>query len=141
MPKRPTITPALRYADAPLAIEFLRAAFGFESHLVFADPQDPRIIRHAQLTLGNGMVMLSSALPGPAATRYRWKTPVEAGGVTVCICVVIDDVDAHHARAAAAGAEIVTDPHDNPGYPGRSYNARDLEGNNWDFGTYDPWGG
>jgi uncharacterized glyoxalase superfamily protein PhnB len=107
--------------------------------VLFADAQDPKIVHHAQLTLGNGMVMLSSTLLGESAVRYRWKTPAEAGGITACICVVIDDVDAHHARADAAGAEIVTAPHDNPGYPGRSYNARDLEGNNWDFGTYDPW--
>lgn len=139
MRNTPTITPALRYADAPAAVEFLCSAFGFEVHAVFADPENRKIVHHAQLTLGNGMVMLSSALPGESAVRYRWKTPVEAGGVTACVCVVIDDVDTHHARAAAAGADIVTAPHDNPGYPGRSYNVRDLEGNNWDFGTYDPW--
>jgi uncharacterized glyoxalase superfamily protein PhnB len=139
MRNKPTVTPALRYADAPAAVKFLSAAFGFETRLIFADPQNPSIIQHAQLTLGNGMVMLSSAVSGEAATRYRWKTPTEAGGITACICVVVDDVDAHYAQAVAAGAEIVTMPHDNPGYPGRSYNARDLEGNNWDFGTYDPW--
>ena len=137
----PTITPALRYVDAPAAIEFLCAAFGFERQAVYADPDDPSVIHHAQLTLGTGgMVMLSSARDDETQARYRWKTPREAGGVTVCICVVIADPDAHHARALSAGAEIVTPPHDNVGYPGRSYNARDPEGNDWDFGTYDPWG-
>jgi uncharacterized glyoxalase superfamily protein PhnB len=139
MRDRPTITPALRYVDAPAAIDFLCSAFGFERRAVFADPDDPTIIHHAQLTLGNGMVMLSSALPGEIAARYRWKTPGEAGGITACICVVTDNVDAHHARALAGRAEIVTPPHDNQGYPGRSYNARDPEGNDWDFGSYDPW--
>ena len=137
----PTITPALRYADAPAAIEFLCEAFGFERHAVYADPENPKIIHHAQLTLGNGMVMLSSAVPGEAQERYRLRTPAEAGGITACICVVIDDPDAHHAHAVARGAEIVTPPHDNEGYPGRSYNARDPEGYDWDFGTYDPWSG
>jgi uncharacterized glyoxalase superfamily protein PhnB len=134
----PTITPALCYKDAPAAIDFLCTAFGFERHTVYADPDDPAIIHHAQLRYGNGMVMLSS-INQETKARYRWKTAEEAGGITACICVVIDDVDAHHARAVAGGAEIVTPPHDNPGYPGRSYNARDPEGNDWDFGTYDPW--
>jgi uncharacterized glyoxalase superfamily protein PhnB len=136
---RPTITPALCYKDAPAAIDFLCDAFGFTRHAVHADPDNPAIIHHAQLTYCNGMVMLSSALEGERKERYRWKTAEEAGGITMCVCVVIDDVDAHHARAVAHGAEIVTPPHDNPGYPGRSYNARDPEGNDWDFGTYDPW--
>jgi uncharacterized glyoxalase superfamily protein PhnB len=136
---RPTITPALRYADAPAAIDFLCNAFGFERHAVYADPDDPAIIHHAQLSYGNGLIMLSSERDDAAKALYRWKTAGEAGGITACICVVIDDVDAHHARALAAGADIVTPPHDNPGYPGRSYNARDPEGNDWDFGTYNPW--
>jgi uncharacterized glyoxalase superfamily protein PhnB len=139
MPQHPTLTPCLRYADAPAAIEFLCRAFGFERHAVYFDPDDPSIVAHAQLVLGNGMIMLSSAVAGEAQERYRWKTPGEAGGITMCVCAVIDDPDAHFARAKAEGAEIVTEPHDNAGYPGRSYNARDPEGNDWDFGTYDPW--
>ena len=138
MPKQ-SLIPCLRYTDAPAAIEFLCSAFGFTRHAVFADDADPSLILHAQLALGEAMIMLSSAVPGEAAERYRWKTPSEAGGVTACMCCVIDDPDAHFARAKAAGADIVTEPHDNEGYPGRSYNARDPEGNDWDFGSYDPW--
>lgn len=58
---------------------------------------------------------------------------------TACGYCVIDDPDAHFERARAAGADIVTAPHANEGYPGRRCNARDPEGNDWDFGTYDPW--
>lgn len=136
---RNALIPCLRYENAPAAIDFLCRAFGFEKHAVHADPHDPHIIRHAQLVLGESMVMLGSARPDETQERYRWRTPGEAGGITMCVYAVIDDPDAHHRRAKAAGAEIVTEPHDNPGYPGRSYNARDPEGNDWDFGTYDPW--
>jgi len=138
MPQQ-SLIPCLRYVDAPAAIEFLCTAFGFERHSVYADDNDPMLIHHAQLRLGDCMVMLSSARNSAASERYRWKTPAEAGGVTACVYCVIDDPDAHFARAAAAGAEIVTQPHANEGYPGRSYNARDPEGNDWDFGTFDPW--
>lgn len=136
---RQTIFPMLRYADAPAAIDFLCRAFGFERQAVYADPENPRIVHHAQLSLGGNLVMLCSAEPGEAAERYRWKTPAEAGGITACLCVLIADPDAHCARARAEGAEIVTEPHDNQGYPGRGYNVRDPEGNDWDFSTYDPW--
>ncbi len=133
------LTPCLRYVDAPAAIEFLCTAFGFERHAVFADADEPALIHHAQLRFGDSLVMLSSAVPSAATDLYRWKTPAEAGGVTACVACFVADADAHFTRAKAAGAEIVTEPHDNEGYPGRSYNARDPEGNDWDFGSYDPW--
>jgi len=44
-----------------------------------------------------------------------------------------DDVDGHHARARAAGAEIVGAPHDEPW--GRTYTARDLDEDPWFFTT------
>jgi uncharacterized glyoxalase superfamily protein PhnB len=61
MPKntRATIIPALRYRDATAAIEWLCKAFGFEKHAVYAG--DDGVIEHAQLTFGNGMIMLGSA--------------------------------------------------------------------------------
>lgn len=138
MPKQ-SLIPCLRYVDAPAAIDFLCTAFGFERHAVYTDDDDSTLIHHAQLQLGSCLVMLSSARNTAATEPYRWRTPTEAGGVTACIYCVIDDPDAHFIRAEAAGADIVTRPHANEGYPGRSYNVRDLEGNDWDFGTYDPW--
>jgi uncharacterized glyoxalase superfamily protein PhnB len=53
------------------------------------------------------------------------------------IHVVVKDVDAHYAQAVAAGAEILAEPSD-PEYGGRFYSCRDLEGNVWSFGSYDP---
>jgi uncharacterized glyoxalase superfamily protein PhnB len=64
--------------------------------------------------------------------------PVEKGKPsTVGIHVVVQDVDAHYSRAKAAGAEILAEPSDPP-YGGRFYSCRDLEGNVWSFGSYDP---
>jgi uncharacterized glyoxalase superfamily protein PhnB len=131
--------PCLRYDDAPAAIAFLCRAFGFVRHAVYADDSDPKLIHHAQLTLNGAMVMLSSARPGEATDKYAWRTPAEAGGITMCIYGVIEDLDGHAAAARAAGAVIVTEPQDNPGYPGRGYSARDPEGNMWSFGSYDPF--
>ena len=139
MPLHHALIPCLRYRDAPAAIQFLCDAFGFERHVVYADPDDAAIVHHAQLTLDGNMIMLGSARGGESEELYRWKTPADAGGVTMAVCAVVDDPDAHHARALAAGAEIIRGPRDNDGYPGRAYDARDTEGNVWNFGSYDPF--
>jgi uncharacterized glyoxalase superfamily protein PhnB len=58
------------------------------------------------------------------------------GGAAVYL--VVEDPDAHHERARAAGADIVRELNDTD-YGSREYSARDLEGNHWSFGTYQPW--
>lgn len=129
-----TIIPALRYQDSAAAIEWLCRAFGFEEHAVFRD--DEGRILHAQLTLGGGMVMMGSARDDEYGATQR--SPAEVGGYnTQSPYVVVADVDAHHARAAAAGAEMVM-PLADQGY-GKMYTCRDPEGHLWSFGDYDPW--
>jgi uncharacterized glyoxalase superfamily protein PhnB len=139
MPGSPVI-PGLRYRDAPVAIDFLCDAFGFTRHAIHADDADPTIIHHAQLTLGDGMVMVGSVRDGDDESLITWKTPRDLDGVTLCTYVVVADVDAHCLHARNLGAVVVREPRDNEGYPGRGYEALDPEGNLWSFGTYDPWG-
>lgn len=137
MPVRPAIIPSLVYADAPRAIAFLCDAFGFTRHLVHAEGG---IVLHAQLLLEETMVMLSSARPD-SYERFGLVPIGETGGRSaLCIYVVLDDPDAHHAQAKAAGAAIIASPHDNA-HGGRSYEARDCEGIVWSFGSYDPFAG
>jgi uncharacterized glyoxalase superfamily protein PhnB len=139
VPSRPAIIPCLRYEDAPNAILFLCDAFGFLPHAIYADEEDQQVIHHAQLLLDGNMIMLGSVRDDDGQDKYRWLTPKEAGGITQCIHVVVPDPDAHHERAVAAGAEILTAPHDNEGYPGRGYDVLDPEGHVWSFSDYDPW--
>ena len=137
MPVRPQLIPNLRYVDAPAAIDFLCRAFGFTEQAVFRDEADASIVAHAQLRHGDHLVMLSSAVASDWATQAPLRTAREAGGNTQTIYVVIDDVDAHAARARAAGADVFMPPADQD-YGGRVYGARDPEGNAWSFGDYDP---
>jgi uncharacterized glyoxalase superfamily protein PhnB len=122
----PTVFPTLSYDDADAALEFLTTAFGGEQHAVYRDETDT--IHHAEVRLGNGIVMFGSARGEATARRGA------GGGVYV----VISDPDAHCARARSAGAAIVRDLHDEP-YGSREYSARDPEGNMWHFGTYQPF--
>ncbi len=130
-----TIIPTLRYRNAMKAIDWLCAAFGFEKQAVYADGGT---VQHAQLTFGNGMVMIGSADTATAAGS-RFVQPSEIGGrETQSACVIVADADAHFSRAKAAGAEIV-DPLEEKDYGGKGYSCRDIEGHLWWFGTYDPW--
>lgn len=138
MPGSPII-PCLRYVDAPAAIDFLCAAFGFERHEVHADDQDATIIHHAQLVLGQGMIMLGSIKDMEGESLYSWGTARDLGGVTGCVYIIVPDPDAHCIQARNEGAVVVQEPQDNDGYPGRGYTALDPEGNVWSFGSYDPW--
>jgi uncharacterized glyoxalase superfamily protein PhnB len=134
-----TVIPSLRYRDAAKAIDWLCRAFGFERHLVV--PGEEGSIAHAQLGFGHGMIMLGSAGRHGGGYDELVQTPAEAGGTsTQGIYVVVEDADAHYARARAAGAEIVLELSDKD-YGGRDYTCRDLEGHVWSFGTYDPWAG
>ena len=131
-----TIIPGLRYRDAGAAIEWLCRAFGFEKHFVV--PGEGNTIAHAQLTFGNGMIMLGSA------RADEWGKQVQPPRDQESPCtqgpyIIVADADAHYRRAVAAGAKIVTDIHDED-HGGRGYACRDPEGNVWYFGTFDPWG-
>ncbi|QDU56809.1 VOC family protein [Aeoliella mucimassa] len=129
------IVPTLKYNDAAAAIEWLCKAFGFKQHLVV--PGENHKIDHAQLTYRDGMIMLGSVRN--TELDGLQKLPSAVGGVcTQSAYVVVNDVDAHHARAVAAGAKVVMPPTDQD-YGGRHYSCYDLEGHLWHFGSYNPW--
>jgi uncharacterized glyoxalase superfamily protein PhnB len=130
-----TVIPCLRYRDAAAAIEWLCRAFGFEKQLVV--PNKDGTIAHAQLSFGNGMIMLGSVVASEFGRLM--KQPDEIGGAeTQTPYVIVSDADTLYARAKAAGAKIVLDIKDED-YGGRGFTCRDPEGHVWNFGTYDPW--
>lgn len=129
------IIPALRYRKAHVAIDWLCDVFGFERHAVYADAD---VVHHAQLTYGGGMIMLGSAEVASEWGKHIVQPDEIGNRETQSCCVIVVDVDAHYARAKAAGAEIVIDIADQD-YGGRGYACRDLEGHLWWFGSYDPW--
>ncbi|MEW5930891.1 MAG: VOC family protein [Gemmatimonadota bacterium] len=125
------VYPFLRYRDAHAAVRWLCDAFAFREKAVFAAPDGT--VAHAELDTGGGVVMLGTAKEDALGMR----TPREAGGVTGGIYVWVEDPDAHHRRAVAAGAEVVTEPREME-YGSREYACRDPEGHLWSFGTYRP---
>ncbi|MEA5449561.1 hypothetical protein VB780_13330 [Leptolyngbya sp. CCNP1308] len=73
-----TVIPVLLYNDAAAAVEWLCGAFGFAQHLVV--PGENGTITHAELTFGNGMIMLSSLRDTPFA---RLQQPLSKKGDVV----------------------------------------------------------
>jgi uncharacterized glyoxalase superfamily protein PhnB len=129
-----TLIPCHLYRNAPAAIDWLEKVFGFERKAVHEGPNGT--IAHAELTLGNGMIMLGS---GKDDESDGFKSPAELGGVETCaLYIVVPDADAAHARAVAAGAEVTSPLHDTP-YGSRDFTVKDPEGHTWYVGTYDPW--
>ena len=117
------ITPYLLYADSETAIDFLVDAFGFRE--VLRHTGDDGRVNHAELALGDGEVMLGTPPGG-------FEAPRESG---VMVHVYVDDIDAHFSRAQEAGAEIESEPMDQP-YGDRSYHVKDPEGHSWYFSQH-----
>jgi uncharacterized glyoxalase superfamily protein PhnB len=126
----PTFYPTLRYKDTRAAIDWLEHAFGFRRMMIHPDEGE---VMHAELAFGTGVIMLGSQGEGPltdalaSAPKPRYNAPY----------VYVEDVDAQHAHAVAAGAEITRELQDTD-YGTREFCARDPEGNEWSFGTYRP---
>ena len=115
-----------RYADVAAALRFLADAFGFREKLRM--PGKDGKIAHAEMTLGDGLVMMGH--PGP-----EYRNPKRLGQTTQSLYVYVEDVDAHCARAKRAGAKILDEPADQF-YGDRRYGAEDPEGHHWFFATH-----
>jgi len=120
------VIPELPYADVPLAARWLCDAFGFAERL--------RIGSHRiQLLVGSGAIVVVDAGDDANAGRSRVMVPVS-------------DIDAHYARALAAGAKVLNEPTTHP-FGERQYSVIDIGGHRWTFtqtvADSDPvtWGG
>ena len=103
---RATVIPCLGYRNAPAAIDWLCQTFGFEKQLVV--PNEDGTIAHAQLSFGNGMVMLGSFRENETGFGRYMTHPDRIGGFeTQSAYLVVSDADELYRRAKAAGARIL----------------------------------
>ena len=125
MTNSPGTWPCLTYVDAPAAIRFLVDVLGFSQRAAYPG-DDGREIAHAELRWpeGGGVMLGSPRTKGP-------DVPPGTG----LVYVQTDDPDAVHARAVAAGADVVQ-PLTEMEYGSRECAVRDPEGVVWSFGTY-----
>jgi uncharacterized glyoxalase superfamily protein PhnB len=133
----PRISSGVYYRDASKMIDWLCDAFGFDVRLKVEG--DNGRIEHSELTFGDGVIMVGQETSGPNV-RFGVErlSPLSVHGAnTQGLMVYVDDVDAHCAKATAAGAKIVDAPalHDygEDYWADRSYGAADPEGHLWWF--------
>ena len=105
----PRISSGVYYREAGSMIDWLCEAFGFDIRLKVEG--DGGRIAHSELTFGDGVVMVGEEASGEQR-RFEVDvlSPRSAGGNTQSLMVYVDDVDAHCAKARAAGARIVSEP-------------------------------
>jgi uncharacterized glyoxalase superfamily protein PhnB len=119
-----TINPVVHYRDLAAGSRFLVEAFGFEQKA--AHQAEDGSLQYVELALNGAPLGL-----GPTTEGSMFDT-----GPAV-VYISLDEVDAMHDRAKAAGAEILMPPTDQD-YGSRDFVAKDAEGNVWCFGTYQP---
>jgi uncharacterized glyoxalase superfamily protein PhnB len=119
------IIPYLFYNDVPAALDWLGRAFAFVEEMRHATPSGGM---HAQMLLDGQRIMMGKGGASPGSGGPR-----DVSAATQGVFVYLAEVDAHYAKAVAAGAEI-THALGDLDY-GRSYSALDLEGHPWYFTT------
>jgi uncharacterized glyoxalase superfamily protein PhnB len=131
----PAVIPMLAYENGPESMDWLVKAFGFRE-------KDRRVedgrLTHGELDTGGGVIMLATPslhYHGPKHHREECEIARSWHDVPYIIdgiLVYVEDVDAHFARAKAAGATILS-PVEQSGEGGKRYRAEDVEGHRWMF--------
>lgn len=115
-----TLTPYLIVHGAGRLIEFLKQAL--QAEVVFSMPAPDGTVSHAELRVGDSMLMLGEA-------SDRWPA------MPASLYVYVPDCDAAYRRAMEAGAASVMEPADQF-YGDRHGGVRDSSGNVWWLATH-----
>jgi PhnB protein len=124
----PTVMPYLCVDGADDAIAFYTEVLGARERMRMPGP-DGRI-GHAELEIGDGLVMLADEWP-----EGGFVSPKTVGGTSVAITVYVDDADAVYERAVARGADGVR-PVELAFYGDRAGTFLDPWGHRWDVHTH-----
>lgn len=124
----PRVSPYLTVDGADAAIEFYGQVIGTTERVRMPGPDGK--IAHAELQLGDSVIMLSDAIP-----MFGNRSPKDIGGSPVVISVYMEDVDAVMAKAEEAGATIDS-PATDQFYGDRSGQFTDPFGHRWNIQTH-----
>jgi PhnB protein len=124
----PRVIPYLTVDGASAAIEFYASVLGATERVRMPGPGDT--IAHAELQLGDSVIMLSDEVPD-----FGNRSPRSVGGTPVIVSVYDEDVDAVFERAMNAGATVVQ-PVQDMFYGDRTCQFEDPWGHRWNVGTH-----
>jgi PhnB protein len=123
-----TITAHLVVPDGAKAIEFYKTALGAQEQERLTSP-DGKAVMHAQLKIGNSMVMLGSECPPKA------MSPKSRGGTSVVLHLYLENADAAFERAVKAGCTVRM-PMGDQFWGDRYGQVEDPFGHQWSFATH-----
>jgi PhnB protein len=124
-----TVTPHLIMNDASSALDWYQKALGAE--ITNRSPGPDGKIMHAEMRVGNSLIMLNDEMGGG-------KSAKALGGSPVSLWVYVEDCDAMFKRAVAAGATVPPGPMGEPAdqfWGDRSGSLVDPEGYTWTIAT------
>lgn len=124
----PQVTPYLCVDGADAAIGFYTEVFGAKERGRMPAPGDK--VGHAELQLGDSVIMLSDELP-----EMDQRSPKSVGGTPVTISVYVEDVDAVFDRGIRAGARPLR-PVENQFYGDRAGQFEDPFGHRWSVASH-----
>ncbi len=123
-----TVSPYLVVNDAAKAIEFYKRAFDAKEKFRMEGP--PGKIGHAELQIGDSIVMVADEMPQMDA-----KAPQSLGGTTASIFLYVKDVDTAFNKAVGAGAKA-TMPVADMFWGDRYGKLMDPFGHSWSMATH-----
>lgn len=123
-----TVTPYLTVNNAAAAIDFYKRAFGAQEVVRMDAPQGK--IGHAELKIGDSMVMLADEMPASGT-----RSPQALGGTAVGIMLYVADVDSVFKQATAAGAKVES-PVADMFWGDRYGKLTDPFGHSWSIATH-----
>jgi uncharacterized glyoxalase superfamily protein PhnB len=121
------LVPLLACSDIASEHDFLVRVLGFTSAGLERTP-DGEVV-HGEVRAGSHRIWLHPVSEADALLPPRLRGSADGG-----IVVHVPDVDAHHERARAAGADVLYEPRDED-YGQREYGVRDPEGHLWWIAT------
>lgn len=124
----PQVIPYLMVDDAAKAIDFYTSAFGFKERMRMPGPGGS--IGHAELEIGNSVIMLADEFPDMGALG-----PKTVGGTPVSVAVYVEDVDATFKKAIDGGAKELR-PVEDQFYGDRAGQLEDPFGHKWSVMTH-----
>ena len=127
-----SLTPHLVVDGAAKAIDFYKKAFGAEE-IARVPASDGKRLMHAELRIGNSVIMLVDDFPEYAGGKSR--SPKKLGATPVTIHLYVQDCDAAFKRAVDAGAQVKM-PVQDMFWGDRYGQISDPFGHDWSIATH-----
>lgn len=124
-----TATPHITVKDATKAIDYYKKAFG--AHVLVNMPgPGGKGVMHAEIKIGDSIIMLGEEMPGMAE-----KSPQSLGGVTCSLYLYVDDADSVHKKAVSSGG-TAKGPLQDMFWGDRVGRVADPFGHEWSIATH-----